>query len=53
MKSLGKYPQVDLERARELRDEFKDIAQYQEVTFEQTASEWLEYLRWNYQRCAV
>ena len=43
MKSLGAYPQVSLEEARELRDDFKGIAQYQEVTFEQAASEWLEY----------
>jgi integrase len=43
MKTLGGYPQVGLERARELRDEFKDVVQYQEVTFEQASSEWLEY----------
>lgn len=43
MKSLGAYPQVSLERARELRDELKNVAEYKVVTFEQAASEWLEY----------
>ena len=43
MKSLGAYPQVGLERARELRDELKNIAEYKVVTFEQAALEWLEY----------
>ncbi len=43
MKSLGAYPLIPLEHARELRDEFRDVAQYQEVTFDQASSEWLEY----------
>ena len=43
MKSLGAYPQVSLELARELRDELKNITEYKDVTFEKTASEWLEY----------
>lgn len=43
MKSLGKYPDITLERARELRDDLKSIKDYQEVTFEQTALEWLEF----------
>ena len=43
MKSLGNYPQVPLERARELRDEFQNIALYKVVTFKDTASEWLQY----------
>jgi integrase len=43
MKSLGAYPQVSLERARELRDELKNVAEYKVMTFEKTASQWLEY----------
>jgi integrase len=43
MKSLGKYPQVDPHQARELRNEFKNIALYKEVSFEEAASEWIEY----------
>lgn len=43
MKSIGSYPQISLERARELRDDFKSVKDYQEVTFEQTALEWLEF----------
>jgi len=43
MKSLGKYPDINLERARELRDELKSISGYEEVSFHQTALEWLEY----------
>jgi integrase len=43
MKALGQYPQVSLDRARELRDELKQFAEYQPVTFEQAASEWLEH----------
>jgi integrase len=43
MKSLGKYPEVDLHQARKLRNELKNTALYKEVSFEQAASEWLEY----------
>lgn len=43
MKALGQFPQVDLEQARELRDELKTVAQYKAVSFELAASEWLEY----------
>jgi len=43
MKSLGKYSEVDLHQARKLRNEFKNTALYKEVSFEQAASEWLEY----------
>lgn len=43
MKSLGSYPETSLERARELRDEFKIVKDYQEITFEKTALEWLDY----------
>ncbi|MDG4812290.1 integrase arm-type DNA-binding domain-containing protein [Hydrogenovibrio sp. 3SP14C1] len=43
MKSLGPYPETSLERARELRDEFKIVKDYQEITFEKTALEWLDY----------
>lgn len=43
MKSLGQYPLVGLDKARELRDELKQVAQYREVTFELAAAEWLEY----------
>ena len=43
MKSLGHYPQVSLEEARELRDDLKNVAQYKAVTFELAASQWLEY----------
>jgi integrase len=43
MKALGQYPQIDLEQARELRDELKTVAQYKAVSFELAASEWLEY----------
>lgn len=43
MKSLGSFPQITLERARELRDDFKTVNDYQEVTFEQTALEWLDF----------
>ena len=43
MKALGQYPHIDLDQARELRDEFKSVAQYKLVSFELAASEWLEY----------
>ncbi|MDG6777274.1 integrase arm-type DNA-binding domain-containing protein [Thiomicrorhabdus sp. zzn3] len=43
MKSLGSHPETSLERARELRDDFKSIKDYQEVTFEQAALEWLDF----------
>lgn len=43
MKSLGSYPETSLERARKLRDDFKSIKDYQEVTFEQVALEWLDF----------
>lgn len=43
MKALGSYPQITLERARELRDDFKTVKDYQEVSFEQTALEWLDF----------
>lgn len=43
MKSLGSYPQINLERARELRDDFKSIKDYKEVSFEQATLEWLDY----------
>jgi integrase len=43
MKSLGQYPAIPLERARELRDELKSIAEYKPVSFKQAASEWLEH----------
>ena len=43
MKSLGKFPQISLERARELRDDLQSIKDYKEVSFEQTALEWLDY----------
>lgn len=43
MKSLGKYPDIPLERARELRDDLKSIKDYQEVSFEQAALEWLDF----------
>jgi hypothetical protein len=39
MKSLGAYPHVSLERARVLRDELKNVAEYGAVTFEKTALE--------------
>jgi integrase len=43
MKSLGRYPDVDLEKARELRDGLKSVSHYKEVSFHQAALEWLEY----------
>jgi len=43
MKALGSFPQVTLERARLLRDDFKTVKDYQEVTFEQTVLEWLHF----------
>lgn len=43
MKSLGQYPEVSLDRARELRDDLKIAVQYKPVTFELAATEWLEY----------
>lgn len=43
MKSLGVYPQISLEKARELRDDFKSIKDYNEVNFGETALEWLDY----------
>jgi integrase len=43
MKSLGKFPEIPLERARELRDDLQSIKDYKEVSFEQTALEWLDY----------
>lgn len=43
MKSLGKFPDIPLERARELRDDLKSIKDYKEISFEQTALEWLDY----------
>jgi integrase len=43
MKGLGAYPEVSLERARELRDELKTIAEYKPVTFDEAAFEWLDY----------
>jgi integrase len=43
MKALGSFPDVSLERARELRDDFKTVKDYREVTFEQAAQEWLHF----------
>ncbi|GLX85508.1 integrase [Thalassotalea loyana] len=43
MKSLGQFPLVSLEEARELRDDLKNLAQYKAVPFELAACEWLEY----------
>jgi integrase len=43
MKALGSYPQTSLEKARELRDDFKSVKDYKEVSFEQTALEWLDW----------
>lgn len=43
MKSLEKYPGVPLERAREFCDDLKSVRDYQEVSFHQTALEWIEY----------
>lgn len=43
MKALGSYPQITIERARELRDDFKTVKDYQEVSFKQTAYEWLNF----------
>lgn len=43
MKSLGQYPQISLDKARELRDEIASVAFYREITFCEAAKEWLEY----------
>lgn len=50
MKSLGSYPETSLERARELRDDYKTVKEYEDITFEQTAQQWLQYKDYSSQK---